>query len=853
TRRAQELIPELIVANGNCSAYTGAGDPYLPFREILGLLTGDIEAHWAAATITQEHARRLWQISPLAAQALVVAGPDLLDTFVPRTALRERATMFAPRKADWLLRLDGAVERRMAVSTGGGTLLQGDIFEQYTRVLQDLAGQAPLLLVLDDLQWADVGSISLLFHLGRRLAGSRILILGAYRPEEVALGREGQRHPLEAVVNELQRDYGEIVVNLDQAGNRDFLEALLDSEPNRLGPEFREMFYRQTGGHPLFTIELLRGLQQRGDLSRDAQDSWVEGPKLDWEQLPARVEAVVAERIGRLPRPLQAALRVASVEGEIFTAEVVARLRGISDQEMLEHLSSNLDRQHRLVRSHSIQRVEGHTLSRYKFRHILFQRYLYGNLNEVERVHLHEQVGVALEELCGVEAQTGATAVQLALHFRKARITQKAIYYLCRAGERAVKLNAHQEALTHLTMGLDLLRTLPDSLEQEQQELDLQIALGLAWIGPVGYGPEAQEAFTRAAELCRQLGKASQLCQVVGHLATRHYVGGEHRRARQLAEEALSIAERVREPLLLEEAHWRLGFILFALGEYSEAHSQLQQVISFSEPEQHQLVLGIHPVDPRASALAYDACCLWCLGYPDQGFSRSQEAFAVARRLNHPLSLLDVVCYAGCMFGSLRRDGQALSEHAAELIELPKQQGFWGWLTCGIRYRGEALAVLGQLQEGLVQMREGVTDEAGFVRLYLSGTLGHLALAQGMTGHPLEGLTTLEEALAIVERTGERHWAAELHRLRGELLLMVGREAEAEASYLKAVEIARQQSAKSWELRATVSLCALWRRQGKAREASEMLRGIYGWFTEGFDSQDLREARALLQHLAPAT
>jgi predicted ATPase len=274
-------------------------------------------------------------------------------------------------------------------------------------------------------------------------------------------------------------------------------------------------------------------------------------------------------------------------------------------------------------------------------------------------------------------------------------------------------------------------------------------------------------------------------------------------------------------------------------------------MISFYEPQQHhRSLVFLRGSDAGTGALAYDACCLWCLGYPEQALKRSQEALALARELGHPWSLADVLCYAGCMLNAMRRDAQALKDHAEELRRLAHEK-VPGWSGAGTCSRGEALAMLGQVQEGMAQMREGMAaNQSRGVRCYLSGTLCSLAEAQAKVGQPEEGLTTLAEALVLVEETDERHWEAELYRLKGELLLMQGDEAEAEASFQKAIEVARRQQAKSWELRGTVSLCRLWQEQGRVDEARQMLAEIYGWFTEGFDTPDLQEAKALLEELS---
>ncbi|MBS3783881.1 MAG: AAA family ATPase, partial [Anaerolineae bacterium] len=867
-RRAQQVHPHLIVASGDCNAYTGIGDPYLPFRQILESLTGDVEARWAAGTITTERARRLWSILPVTAQALVEHAPDLIDTFVPRGTLLERVALHQQAASvdtaalhgvpgiagadhtGWLGRLAERLEQHLS----GVSILsphQLAIFEQYSRVLRALGRQVPLVLMLDDLQWADAGSIHLLFHLGRQLAGRRLLIVGIYRSEQVAIGRDGDQHPLEPVIDELQRSFGDVTIDLGQAESRNFMEALLDSEPNRLGRAFRAMLYWQTRGHPLFTIELLRGLQQRGDLAQDTEGRWVAGPTLDWETLPGRVEAVIAGRVGRLDEPLRAALRVASVEGERFTAEVVAQVQGTDEQEMLRCLSRQLDRRHRLVQAESIQRIDGRTVSRYRFRHILFQRYLYDTLDEVERVHLHERVGMALEGLYGAEEEVEEVAVQLALHFRKAQLADKAIHYLQQAGDKAVQVSAYPEAISHLTLALDLLESLSDSPERAERELALQVSLSMARMGGIP-SPEWARAVTRARELSHQMGKTSQFCRVLGEMSILHYVRAEYLQARELAEEALRVAQQADDPLLVALGHWYLGFISFGRGEHLAARAHLERMISFYDPEQHhQAYLSMRGSDPGVSARAYHASCLWCLGYPEQAAERSQEALALARALDHPFTLADVVCFGGCVLNQMRRDAPALKEDAEELMGI--SEGMWSpsFLGQGTAFLGEALAELERVEAGIEQIHEGmVISQSIDARCFLSATLAALAKAQAKDGQPEVALATLSDALAMVEETDERYYEPELLRLRGKLSLTQGDEAEAEASFHKAVRVARRQRAKSWELRSTVSLCRLWQKQRKQEKAWQRLAEIYSWFTEGFDTPDLREAKALLEELA---
>jgi predicted ATPase/DNA-binding SARP family transcriptional activator len=861
-RRAQEARPGLVSAAGHGNAQTGIGDPYLPFREILCLLTGDIEAQWAAGAMTREQARRLWQMLPVAAQALAEDGPDLIDTFVPRSTLLKRAVAYGANRKDGLRRLTKPGERKLDAVPAVAGILQSDLFEQYSRVLQALAKRSPLLLVLDDLQWADLGSISLLFHLGRQLAGHRILILGTYRPEEIALGRpdptrgagQSERHPLEPVVSEFQRDFGDITVNLGTTAGREFVDALLDSEPNRLDNAFREMLYRQTRGHPLFTAELLRGLQEQGNLLQDPEGRWVVGPALDWEALPARVEAVVAERVNRLPENLRAALQVASVEGETFTAEVVAQVQAANERDLVMRLSRDLDKRHRLVRAQGIQRMDGRRVSQYRFRHIVFQRYLYGSLDEIERAYLHESVGDTLEALYKSQPETMlAIAGQLAWHFQEAGMVEKAIHYLHQAGERAVQLSAYQEARAHLTMAVELLLTLPDSAERAKKELALQLSLGMAWIGTDP--TEVEKASNRARELAMQTGQTSDLYRILGTLSVMHYVGAKHHSASELAEETIILAEQLGDPLLMALGHWRLGFILFALGDFAAARTHLEHMIAFYEPQHHGPLIFLSGADGGLSAMAYHALCLWALGYPDQASKQSEEALTQAKACDHPFTAVDVLAYGGCVYDKMLRNGAAMLEHADKMVELATERGFANWLGMGLVRRGEALALLGEVEDGREQLGEGIAaQQAVGAQCYLPTALCTLAEAQARAGHPGQGLATLDEAQVLMEETDERHWEVELHRLRAELLLMLGMDtsaaAKAEASLHKAIEVARRQRAKSWELRAATSLARLWHDQGRGQEARVMLAETYDWFTEGFDTPDLLEARTLLNALS---
>ncbi len=427
-----------IVATGSGSAQGGVGDPYLPFREILGTLTGLIEERHSTAG----NPNRLQQLLLRSTQVLVEVGPDLIGTLVPGTAILGKIGKAAAQKAGWLDKLEGLIQRKREPLLTQGSMDQGHIFEQFANFLQALATEHPLLIVLDDLHWADQASIGLFFHLYRRLEQSSVLLLGAYRSDEIN-SRQEERHPLEKVLAEIKRYAGDVWIDLDQSHSSQrlaFVNGLIDSEPNNLDALFRQQLFGHTGGHPLFTVELLQALKERGMLKRQ-QGLWITGPDLDWNTLPARIEGVIEERIGRLSQSDREILDVASVGGSVFLAEVVGQVLAKPMRPLLRDLGV-LQHQHRLVQE-SLETGNA-LLTPFNFAHNLFQGYLYQNLGLGQRRLLHADVAVSLEQLYAGHLED--IYVPLAWHYDSAGDANKAAEYFVLASEQANRQGAPQEA-----------------------------------------------------------------------------------------------------------------------------------------------------------------------------------------------------------------------------------------------------------------------------------------------------------------------------------------------------------------------------------------------------------------------
>jgi predicted ATPase len=448
----------------------------------------------------------------------------------------------------------------------------------------------------------------------------------------------------------------------------------------------------------------------------------------------------------------------------------------------------------------------------------------------------------------------------LAQHYTVAGLSTQAILYWHHAGQRAVERSANVEAISHFTAGLELLKTLPAAPERAQQELTLQLAIGSPLLMLKGHtAPEVEHAYTRAYELAQQLGETPQRFSVLVGRWRFYFNQARLHTARELAEQCFTMAQHLQDLRLLQDAHLALGSTLLHLGEHVSARTSLEQGIALYDPQQSHMLAFSRGTDPGVGCLSRVAWILWMLGYPEQAMARSREALALAEDMAHVYSMAFALHFAGLLHQCLR-DVQSVQERADAELALSNAYGFVEWSEGGMMLRGWALAHQGVVEEGITQLRQGL--DAWLARgneLGKTQILARLAEAYGQAGRTAEGLRVLAEALVAVRNNGERHYEAELYRLKGELLLQAGAVLEpqssqlplieAEACFRQAMDIAHHQQTKSLELRAAMSLARLWQMQGKQAEACQVLMENYGWFTEGFDTPDLQEAKALLTAL----
>jgi predicted ATPase len=705
------------------------------------------------------------------------------------------------------------------------------------------AEKAPVYCAWEDLHWADPSTVEFLTLFLDQVPTTRLLVLLTFRPDFAPPW--GPRSYLsQLTLSRLGRPQVEAMVEKVTSGKA-------------LPSEVLQQIVNKTDGVPLFVEELTKMVLESGLLTAADGHYELTGP-LPPLAIPSTLQDSLMARLDRLATTREIA-QLGATLGREFSYELIHAISPL-DEGTLQHGLRQL------VEAELIYQRGLPPQAMYLFKHALVQDTAYQSLLKRRRQQLHQQIGQVLERQFPETVETQPEL--LAHHYTEAGLIGQAIPYWQRAGERAYGRSANTEAIRHLSKGLELLKTLQDTPERTQQELTLQLTLGLALNVTRGFAaPELEKVYTRARELSQQVGETPQLGQVLYGLFAFYLGRAELHTARELAEQFFTVVQRTQDPVALLGGRFVMAVTLLKRGEFVEAREHAEQDIGLydryrsqrSPWQAHHFGVG---------CLNFIAWVLWVLGYPDQALRRAQEALTMAQEMALPFTLAEALSYAAWFHQNLG-ERQAAEERAAALVTLGTEQGFPLWRASGTIVWGWTLAEQGRDEEGVAQIHQGLADyRATGAELMLPDSLALLATVYKKRGQAEEGLKVVVEALARVDKTGGREWEAELHRLKGELTLAQSSvqslassvktslgssvqrlESEAEECFLKAVEIARRQSAKSLELRAVMRLSRLWQRQGKKDEARQMLAEIYGWFTEGFDTKDLQEAEALLEEL----
>jgi predicted ATPase/class 3 adenylate cyclase len=694
--------------------------------------------------------------------------------------------------------------------------------------LLEEAEQQPVLAVWENLQWADPSTLELLGLMLDQVPTARMLTLLTCRPE-FQPPWASRSHLTQVTLTRLGRPQVEAMITSLTCGKA-------------LPTAVLEQVVVKTDGVPLFVEELVKMILESG-LVREEGDHYVLPGPLPPLAIPSTLHDSLMARLDRLATG-KAVAQLGATIGRTFAYELLQAVSPLDEATVQQGLRQ-------LVEAELVHLRGTPPQATYLFKHALIQEAAYQSLLRSTRQHYHQQIAQVLEARFPALVETQPELV--AQHYTAAGCTEQAVVYWQRAGQHASDRSAYLEAISHVTTGIELLTTLPETPERTQHALTLHIVLGTALLVTKGHAaPEVEHVYTQAYALCQQVGETPELIPVLLGLWRFYNVWQRFHTARELGDTLLRLAQRDHDPALAVIAHNCLGFTWFCLGALSAARQHLEEGIARYTPDQRRTPVFRMGQDPGAACRLHAAQTLWLLGYPDQALVHLHEALALAHALSHPYSLAQARCQAAFV-SQLRQDVPAVHEQAEAAVTLSTEQGFLQWAAMGTILRGWALAMQGQGEVGLAQVRYGIaayraTGAAMFVPLWctmLAEVCDHL-------GHPEEGLQALAEAHILVEQHEERFWEAEVCRLRGVLLLRQPGtpQAEAETWLQRSMDVARRQEAKSLELRAAMSLSRLWQQQGKQAEVRTLLAPIYHWFTEGFDTADLQDAKALLEALA---
>jgi class 3 adenylate cyclase/tetratricopeptide (TPR) repeat protein len=691
--------------------------------------------------------------------------------------------------------------------------------------VEGLAARQPVLMLFEDVHWVDPTTHEALDLIIDRMRGLRILLIVTFRPEFTPpwVGRPQVT-----------------MLNLNHLAPRHRAEMITGVIGGRVLPkEIADQIIDRTDGVPLFIEELTKAVIESGVLTQSG-DHYEATGSVAQLAIPTSLQASLLARLDRLA-PVREVAQIGAALGRQFSHELISAAATMPTQQLDDALAQ-------LVTAEMIFQRGTPPDAEYNFKHALVQDAAYSTLLRSRRQQIHTRIAATLEEK--FPEIVAAQPAVIAQHFTEAGLPEKSIEYRLKAGQKAVAGSAMTEGAAQLQKGLGVLATLPDGAWRQQLELDLLLVLGPALTATKGYAaPEVGDTFARAKAIAEQLNRSDYVVPLLHGQWAFTLIRAEHRLALSFAEQMERIGQARNEAAAQLRGRHLHGMSAFFLGEFVAARELFEQCNGLGESGFRTAYVDTAADDPYTVMLTYLAETLTCLGYLDQGRSRLNQAIAEANQLNHAHTLVLVLtwsCWIEGLFGSPAQ----VQRLANKVVALSNEHGFQAWLGWGMTLLGWSSITLGTGQKDLTFLENGLEG------LRLTGTacsipsaLIFLADAYGTLGHPVEGLNRLTEAMQLMEKTEERYCEVELHRLRGALLARVGDHAAADQSYRRAIDAARQQNAKLYELRAATCLVRFWRDQGKSGEARDLLAPVYNWFTEGFDTPVLKEAKALLESL----
>nr|WP_315595755.1 adenylate/guanylate cyclase domain-containing protein [uncultured Cupriavidus sp.] len=738
----------------------------------------------------------------------------------------------------YLLYLLGANDPACALPTMDAVIRRQRTFEAIARLLVRESLDEPLLLFFEDLQWLDNETEAFLNLLIDHVPGARMVLLVNYRPE---YSHDWSRRTCYTQLH---------LEPLGPAEARGLLTALLGDD--RSLESLKRLVLDKTEGNPFFMEEVVQTLVEEGALLGHPGCYRIAQAAPTLLHIPTTVQGVLAARIDRLPIAQKELLQTLAIIGKEFPLSLVRLVSAFDDGRLLP-LLADLQAADFVHERPAFPEVE------YAFKHALTQEVAATTMLIERRSELHESTAQAIETLFPGRLKDYCN--ELAHHYSLSGNIPKAVEYLYAAGQQALQRSAQFEAIAHLGTALDLLKRLPETPERDRQELTLLLTLGPTLMATRGQASaEVEATYRRALALCDHGKQGDQgggrdhseqdayfFSAQLGLWAS-YQLRAQYKVSWPLANRLLDMALQSQKPNQLAEGHRVAGATALRLGLLEVARDHMEQVLALQRPEppQYDYMMG-YGRDPAVHATSTLGWIVWYLGLPDLARSHCHEALVMARQRPDTVNLALCLIFAAEVHRR-RREPQQVAEYAKAAIAVASEQGFPIYLAWGIVLQGWEIAIQGHSQEGIAQIHRGLADYAATgASLGRPNLLAMLAEACGNAGQPEAGLALLPEALAFAEDTGERIEESALHRLNGDLLLALpAREDAAEASFQKALAVARHQGARSLELQAALSLARLWRQQGKQDAAREILGPIHSSFTEGFDLADWQQGKAEL-------